>query len=97
MKAKLINFADVGPLVIAQELVCQGSSLTRKPTPVKNWIEEIWYPDEDGEIIELTQGFSLARKYSSKQLREIDRRSTKQRKFASQIILINLGEGMKAN
>ena len=62
------------------KMVCQAHCLTRKPTPVKNRIEEILYPDEDGEIIELTQGFSLARKYSSKQLREIDRRSTKQRK-----------------
>jgi hypothetical protein len=83
--------------LVRQELVCQGSSLTRKPAPVKNRIEDLWYTDEDGEIIELVQGFSLARKYSSKQLREIDRRSTKKRKFASQIILINSGEGIKAN
>jgi hypothetical protein len=83
--------------VITQELVCQGSSLTRKPAPVKNRIEDLWYPDEDGEITELTQGFSLARKYSSKQLREIERRSMKKRKFASQIILRNSGEEIKAN
>jgi hypothetical protein len=81
--------------MMKQKIVCQ-SSLTRKPSPVKNRIEELWYPDEDGEITERTKGFSLARKYSSKQLREIERRSMKKRKFASRIILGNSGEGMKA-
>jgi hypothetical protein len=67
-------------LLKVQKVVCQDTFLTRKPSPVKNRIEKLCYPDEDGEIIERTQGFSLARKYSSMQLREIDRRSTKQRK-----------------
>jgi len=79
--------------VLEQELVCQGISLTRKPAPVnKNRIEVLWYPDEDGKMKESMQGISLARKYSSKQLREIERRSNKNRKFASQIILLNLRE-----
>jgi hypothetical protein len=68
------------------DIVCQDLRLTRKPAPVKNRIEELWYPDEADEITERVQGFSLAREYSSKQLREIKRRRMKKRKLVSRII-----------
>jgi hypothetical protein len=63
------------------KVVCQDEFLARKPTPAEVRIEESWYPIEDGEITERIQGFSLAPPYSSKQLREIQRRHIKKRKL----------------
>lgn len=54
-------------------MVCQDLILAREPNPAENRAEERPYPVEDGEIRE----FSLAPIYSSKQLREIERRSIK--------------------
>jgi hypothetical protein len=55
------------------KMVCRDLILAREPNPVENRAEEWPYPVEDGEI----RGFSLAPIYSSKQLREIERRSIK--------------------
>lgn len=67
------------------ELVCQGLSLIRKPSPVKYRIEKLWCPDEDGKITESMQGISLVREYSSKQLRAIKRHTTR-RKLALRMV-----------
>ena len=63
------------------KVICQDEFLAREPTPADVRIEESWYPIEDGEITEQVQGFSLAPPYSSKQLREIQRRNIKKRKL----------------
>jgi hypothetical protein len=63
------------------QIVCQELLLAREPTPAERRIEESWYPIEDGEITERVQGLSLAPLYSSKQLREIQRRHIKNRKL----------------
>jgi hypothetical protein len=62
------------------KVICQDF-LVREPAPADVRIEESWYPIEDGEITERIQGFSLAPPYSSKQLREIQRRQIKKRKL----------------
>jgi hypothetical protein len=62
------------------KVICQDF-LAREPAPADVRIEESWYPMEDGEITERVQGFSLAPPYSSKQLREIQRRQIKKRKI----------------
>jgi hypothetical protein len=62
------------------KVICQDF-LAREPTPAEVRIEESWYPIKDGEITERVQGFSLAPPYSSKQLREIQRRNIKKRKL----------------
>jgi hypothetical protein len=62
------------------KVICQDF-LVREPTPAKVRIEEAWYPIEDGEITERVQGFSLAPPYSSRQLREIQRRHIKKCKL----------------
>jgi hypothetical protein len=51
------------------QVVCQNY-VARELSPAENRVEERPYPVEDGEI----RGFSLAPKYSLKQLREIERR-----------------------
>jgi hypothetical protein len=68
-------------LMVNTKVVCQNVDLAREPTPAEDRIEESWYPIEDGEITENVQGFSLAPPYSSKQLREIQRRHIKKRKL----------------
>jgi hypothetical protein len=75
----------IWPPLAKLELVCQGLSLTRKPTPAKNRIVKLWCPDEAGEITESMQGISLVREYSSKQLREI-KRHMRRRKLALEMI-----------
>lgn len=63
------------------QIICQELILAREPTPAEVRIDESWYPIEDGEITERVQGFSLAPPYSSKQLREIQRRHIKRCKL----------------
>ncbi len=55
------------------KMICRDQILAWEPSPVENRVEEWHYPVEDGEI----RGFSLAPKYSSMQLREIERRRIK--------------------
>jgi len=54
-------------------MVCRDLILAREPNPADNRAEECAYPVEDGEV----RAFSLAPMYSSKQLREIERRGIK--------------------
>jgi hypothetical protein len=54
------------------QIVCRDLS-AREPNPADNRVEEQPYPAEDGKI----KGFSLAPRYSLKQLREIQRRRIK--------------------
>ena len=61
-------------------VICQDF-LAREPAPAERRIEQSWYPIENGEITERVQGFSLAPPYSSRQLREIQRRHIKRRKL----------------
>jgi hypothetical protein len=63
------------------KMVCQNQILAREPTPAEGRIEKTWYPMEDGETTERVQGFSLAPPYSSRQLREIQRRHIKKCKL----------------
>jgi hypothetical protein len=51
------------------QIVCRELS-AREPNPADNRVEAQPYPEEDGKI----KGFSLAPRYSLKQLREIERR-----------------------
>jgi hypothetical protein len=67
--------------MVRTKVICQNV-VVREPTPAEVRIEESWYPMEDGEITERVQGFSLAPPYSSKQLREIQRRHIKKCKSA---------------
>ncbi len=66
------------------KVICQKVDLAWEPTPAERRIEESWYPIEDGETTERVHGFSLAPPYSSKQLREIQRRHIKKRKLDRQ-------------
>jgi hypothetical protein len=68
-------------VMVNTKVVCQDEFLAREPSPAEVRIEESWYPIEDGEITERVQGFSLAPPYSSKQLREIQRRHIKKCKL----------------
>src|SRR5919106_714708 len=54
------------------QIVCRELS-AREPNPANNRVEVQPYPEEDGKI----KGFSLAPRYSLKQLREIERRQIK--------------------
>ena len=54
------------------QIVCRELS-AREPNPADNRVEAQPYPEEDGKI----KGFSLAPRYSLKQLREIERRQIK--------------------
>jgi hypothetical protein len=68
-------------IMVKTKVVCQDEFLAREPTPEEVRIEESWYPIEDGEITERVQGFSLVPPYSSRQLREIQRRHIKKCKL----------------
>ena len=68
-------------VMVNTKVVCQNVDLAREPTPAEVRIEESWYPIEDGEITERVRGFSLIPQYSSRQLREIQRRHIKNRKL----------------
>jgi hypothetical protein len=61
--------------MVDTKLVRQIVELAREPNPVESRDEDIPYPVKDGEITEQIRGFSLAPKFSLKQLREIARRT----------------------
>jgi hypothetical protein len=64
-------------IMVNTKVVCQIVDLAREPNPVESRVEEYLHPVKDGEIIEQIRGLSLAPTYSFKQLREIERRRTK--------------------
>jgi hypothetical protein len=59
------------------KIIFQNVVLAAEPSPVDNRADERRHPVEDGEIRDRVQGFSLAPRYSLKQLRAIQRRKTK--------------------
>ena len=64
-------------IMVNTKVVCQIVELARDPNPVESRVEEYLHPVKDGEITEQIRGLSLAPPYSFKQLREMKRRSIK--------------------
>jgi hypothetical protein len=55
------------------KMVSQGPILTRQLSPAEYRVDVRTYPAEDSELMYPIHGFSLAPRYSLKQLREIER------------------------